>query len=120
MKKVILLCWTLFLLFSLCGLAAEFAGIQVQKASGEPIQFSLSYVWKAEEKGAFYLYRRTGLTSTPSKVVTLAQTQLTYDYMMPGGTTKEYRFYAVPVFLSQTGSVIFIGPASNEVLVKRK
>lgn len=87
----------------------------VEKRAGETITLEAC----GDQGDTVNFYRKTGVTTTPTKIGAVLRIPGIVDckelrYVMPGGTTREYRFFAVPVqrltFLEET----------NGVTVKRK
>ena len=87
------------------------------KSSGQEIILTYNDEIAASEPMLFVLYRKTGVTRTPVKLS--EQTSNVFNVIMPTATTREYRFFVVPVILNATGDVISRGPESNVVLVVR-
>ncbi len=86
------------------------------KSVGESIQ--ITWTWPVERESSikeFSIYRTTGVSSTPAKLAVVSKNLRIFQYVMPGGVTKQYRFRVYAVDLA--GS---ISPAGNEVLVNRK
>jgi len=68
----------------------------------------------------FYVYRATGVSTSKTKVATLAPTARVLTYVMPGGSTAEYRLELVAVTRDVvTGGVREYGAASEQVIVRR-
>jgi len=87
----------------------------LDKASGEEVRFSVNV------PGTFHVYMRTGVGTAATKLpVILTEASKTFVWKMPNSSTVEYRFDAIPVELSSTGTVLKRGPGLNEVLVRRK
>lgn len=87
----------------------------VSKRAGEII-----YLEACGDQGdTVNFYRKTGTTASASKIGFVLKVPGVVDcksiqYVMPTGTTKEYRFFAVPV---KSGEVL---EETNGVRVKRK
>lgn len=90
----------------------------VYKSGGETIKLTYDDSIQSWEPMRFQLYRRTGVTTKPVKLA--EQTSNVFNVLMPIATTKEYRFFVVPIVLNATGAVMSRGPESNVVLVVRK
>lgn len=88
------------------------------KSSGEIIQLTYDDAIESWEPMRFVLYRKTGVTTAPVKLA--EQTSNVFNVLMPTATTREYRFFVVPVVLNAYGYVASRGPESNVVLVVRK
>lgn len=96
-------------------LALPLSAQTVEKKAGEII-----YLEACGDQGdTVNFYRKTGSTASASKIGFVLKVPGVVDcksiqYVMPGGTTKEYRFFAVPV---KSGEFL---EESNGVRVKRK
>ena len=83
----------------------------IQKRAGETVHFQIDAPVNYE--GMFFIYRKTGVTTQPIKIAELQANERTYDYVIPKGSTAEYRFFVIPV----QNYVYLVG--SNEILVRR-
>lgn len=108
----------LFLLLLLLGKPAWSQTITTpfykEARTGDVVEMDVSI---SEPLDFINIYRKTGVTSTPSLVgiitVTPSVSTYTWSYKMPGGTTAQYRFWAV----TKKGSELL--DESNGVRVKR-
>lgn len=85
-----------------------------EKRAGETI--TITWEYDADDEAqltAWSLYRQTGVSNTPSKVASALPSAREFVYVMPSGTTKQYRFFVRPV----KGTLI--GPAGTEVIINR-
>lgn len=84
------------------------------KRAGETITITWEFdVAKESLITGWGLYRQTGVSGTPSKVASALPAAREFVYVMPTGTTKQYRFEVRPV----KGTLI--GPSGTEVLINR-
>lgn len=107
----------LFLLFLLLGkpLKAQTVSPFVTEArAGETVTLDIEI---SEPADFINVYRKTGVTSTPSLIGQIAVQPdvwaYAWDYTMPGGTISQYRFFVVP----KKGAELL--GESNGVRVKR-
>jgi len=82
----------------------------VDKRTGETITLTAC----GDEGDTVNFYRKTGVLTTPTKLGVSLRVPGVYEckelnYVMPGGTTSVYRFFAVPIkggeFLDETNGV---------------
>lgn len=94
---------------------------EVCKAAGEAI--TLEWTWPTADEAdiaGFALYRQTGLTAAPAKIASVPKTARQLAYIMPAGTTKQYRLRIVAQIANSNGSVVSSSPAGVEIVVSRK
>src|SRR3972149_692452 len=82
----------------------------IEKQAGDIIVFTVQL---SDQADSISIYRKTGVTTMPSKIgsipVVSGTNRYEFQYVMPGGTTKMYRFFAVPIrgfeFLEESNGV---------------
>lgn len=111
--RLVALCTIMVLL--LCGIAQAATWThEIEKRTGELITITWDYdTAVAEQLTGWALYRQTGVSSSELKIATCAPHLREMQWIMPGGTTKQYRLILRPVRGTS------IGPAGEEWIITR-
>lgn len=70
--------------------------------------------------GSYYIYRKTSSVGTPTLMVKLPKTQKRYATTMPSGKINEFRYFYIPVEMTEAGIEKQRWNASEEILILRK
>lgn len=102
----------ILILLSVFTLSAATWDREISKRSGEAIEITWEYPADTPVDG-FVVYRQTTISSAPAKFADLSPNTRRLNYIMPSGSTVQYRFRVMAIKGSS------ISPAGPEVVVNR-